>query len=353
MSPYAVLGQREQQRRPIFAGCIFIHNLMLSAIAGGALVVAGLTSPYWNTDAYSQLLLVLGCVLPFVLLHGFSRRLAIAHMKMRNVLVLDLVVALIQIAVLLLLVWNESLTAASALVAIGLSSALGGTVWLFIHRSMFSFRWSEVRAQFAVNWQFGRWILAAQQVRTLHSAVVLWFLAAFANTTAAGIYAACAVVVTAANPLLLGLSNIMEPKAARAFVDGGQRDLGRIVRKVTIFVFAVIAIYWVVIAIIGEPLIAWLFDNEVYLGHGHTIVVLAAGLLVRSVRIGWSYGLRAMGAPQWGFYAGSIELMVIGVICVPLMTYYGVVGAAYCVLVGSVIGSLVRYYAFTKMLRSA
>jgi hypothetical protein len=58
-------------------------------------------------------------------------------------------------------------------------------------------------------------------------AITYWLLALVDGTTATGVYAACISVVSLANPLNMGLSNILTPRAVLALKEGGGARLRR------------------------------------------------------------------------------------------------------------------------------
>ena len=353
LSPYAVLGNQaraQTRRRALGAVSVGWAGGVLLAIVT-LLVTAGVLAWIGEVEqqAWTRLLLALAVAGPGVLVHGLARRVAYAHLSVASALRLDVAVGLGQVLAVVGLWAADALSAETALLSLGAAGAAGGVVWWWRHRRWACWDRRAVRPWLRRSWRFGRWILGSQQVRAVSGLLVTTVLAAMAGAEEAGRYAAAALVVVAANPLLLGLGGVMEPKAAAAWASGGAAELRRVVRKVTGFVAAVLACYVALAAVIGEALLDWVFADPAYQGLGHAIAVLAAAMFVRGVRIGWNNAIKAMRKPAWNLIAGVTELVVLAGLIVPLTIDSGLIGAAYAILLASGVGSAVRAYAYLRI----
>lgn len=89
-----------------------------------------------------------------------------------------------------------------------------------------------------------------------------------------------------------------------------------------------------------------LYRDEVYAGHSHVLGLLALAALVAAVGIPASLALAAAGrakpvAAVMLFSAGVNTLLVI-----LLLPTWGLLGAAYAVLIGEAVGAVGRWAAF-------
>lgn len=352
MSPYAVLGRRERPAsRRRFAGSIFVLSLGLSVVAAAALAAFSLLVLLADSQGTARMGAVLAAIIPFVLLQNFARKICFAHFRIGSALLLDLGVAIIQLSAIALMARFDLLSAVTALMAMGVGAAVTGIAWLPGNLHLLEFRRRRIIPQLSRNWTFGRWILGAQQVATLSGSAVLWIISTLAGLSAAGIFAACSIVITAANPLLLGLANVLEPRTANSFAAGRIDELLDAVHWTTIATGSVLAVYWLGLLIFGDGFLAWIFGNPQLLGQAHLIMLLATVILLHGLILSRSLALRALGLPRHNFNASLLDLSITVVSAYPLISQFGAVGGGYCVLLGGLAGTLMRQWYFSREMR--
>jgi O-antigen/teichoic acid export membrane protein len=203
--------------------------------------------------------------------------------------------------------------------------------------------------QLAHNCSFGKWLCGSQLVAVVSNSSVYWLLSILISTTATGVYAACWTVVLLANPFILGLGNVLQPKTSQAFAAGGKGELVRLVRNVTLVLGAFLMVFGLTVFLAGEQIVAWLYDDPAFANQGHTITVLTFSMIVAALGMGYGHGLKAMERPQWSFAASLLDLTVMLLTAAPLAWSFGMVGGAYCLLCGSIAGTATRYVAFTLL----
>lgn len=352
MSPYTVLGRRDNaEDRRRFAGTVFLLSGGLGLLSAGAVAIGAALLPAAGLTGQSGYLLTLAVIIPFVLLQNFARKMCFAHFQVGTALLLDAGVSTLQVAGLVLIAATSVLDAKAALMVMGAASAVPGLIWLFAKRHLFIIDIRSVWPQLTKNWAFGKWILGSQQISTLGGTIVLWLLTALSGVAAAGLFAACSIVITAANPLLLGLSNILEPRTAKAQMEGHRSELLQIVQRTTVVVCGLLAIYWLAVFLAGETALAWLFNKPQLVGQGHLLATLALVVLLRGFTLAQSLGLRALGAPRKNFTASLCNLLVMLISAYPLITGFGPLGAGYGILLGVITGTVVRLWLFAQATR--
>jgi O-antigen/teichoic acid export membrane protein len=333
-----------------YAGSALMHQGMLSALALVLLVAAALALPWGGAvPGLVAVVWALAGVMPFALLREFGRRFAFAHLRMREALALDVAVAVVQLTGLCWLASMAALSAITACAAIGAACALAGGAWLYLARRNFAIRTEQVGGTLRQSWSLGKWLFASQVTLSVQGYFVHWLLAWWLGVTATGVYVACLTVVLFSNPLILGISNALAPRAAQALADGGPAELRRVVYQTTLLVGAAMVVFCAGVYLGGEELMALLYPGSQYAGHAHTVTVLAVAMLAAALGMPASNALAAIERPDVIFHVGLVAV-VLSVALVPcLVAGWDVTGAAYGFLAGNVAGSVGRWLAFTRL----
>lgn len=301
----------------------------------------------------TAIMLILATVAPFVILREFARRFAFAHLRVIHALALDSLVAALQIGVLGALAWTGTLSTFTALAALGAACAAAGVSWLLLARHEFKPGGEPLRSALRENWTMGKWLFANQLLAGLQSQATFWLVAIAVGTTATGIYTACQSIAMLANPLILGLSNTLWARAVRAFREGGRATLLRQSAEDTLLLAAVLGVFCAIMLVASEQILALLFPHSAYAGHGDVVVLLTFGQLAYAIGMPASSGLSGMGYVRANFIVASAETAVGIVLVWLLAAEWGVLGAAYGVLLGYVFRSVVRWAVFVPMSRTA
>jgi len=288
----------------------------------------------------------LAAVAPFALLRAFGRRFAFAHFQMNQALILDTAVAAIQLGGLGVLAWIGLLSATTAFAAIGAASAGIGVVWLYRARANFAVCGDQLPETMQQSWNLGKWLLANQLILVAQTNITYWLLAWAAGTSATGVYAACMSIALSANPLISGLSNILAPRAALAFKEGGGARLRREVTRESRLLGLVMALFCIVVLFAGEHVMRLLYHGNEYEGNGHTVTVLALALLASAVGMPASNALESIERPREVFWAGLFAAVLTAALVWSLVAGWGLLGAAYGFLAGNVAGAAGLWVAF-------
>ena len=161
-----------------------------------------------------------------------------------------------------------------------------------------------------------------QVLGALQSQMTLWFVALALGTVATGIYTACMSIALFANPIILGLSNMLWAKAARAFQEGGSTRLLREFVADAAQLGAIVGVFCVVILLWGGDVLTLLYPKNDYAGHGDVVIVLAFGQLLYGLGMPASTALAGMGHVRTNFFVGAIETALIGALVWPLVFHW-------------------------------
>jgi O-antigen/teichoic acid export membrane protein len=347
-TPYTIFSTRlSHQERRIYAGNVLMHCLFLMALAAILLVVVGYFLP--SQSLLRPIILVLAAVTPQLLLREFVRRISFAHLQISSVLLLDVAIAVIQISGLGLLFINGWLSAFNVYLVMGLACTIAGGVALLRMRGIFSFAFDRVIPELKRSWQLGRWIAASKLTVMVQSYAAHWLLAVLASTALTGIYSASMVVLLAANPFVIGIGNILEPRAAQAMSQGGVRHMNQVVWNATLLLGLVMGLYCVLVIISGGSIVAWLYKGSEYANQGPTVAVLALAALVSAWETGAVHGLRILERPDLSFRAGFLSLGITLVLGFLLIRPLGTLGAACSILAGDTAAAIIRWVAYTRL----
>jgi O-antigen/teichoic acid export membrane protein len=348
--PYIVYSPRADGKVDSqYAGSTLIHEAGLSILAIITMLIIARAGLYRiGVPGLGRVVWVLASVVTFILLREYARRMCFAWLQAGNAIAMDLLAGIIQIGGLLFLSRHGLLSAISAYWVIGSACGLAAIWWLVSRRQNFDVRLSRVGTDLSHNWSFGKWMFAGGFVYMASSQLYPWFLAGLYGTNATGTYAACLGVVLFANPLLMGCSNYLGPKAAHSFARGGIARLRSVVYKATFVISALMVVFAAGILIVGGQLVVAIYGPQ-YAGNGPVISVLVLSILAGAVALGFDAGLYAMNRPTAIFQATLLGLGATVCFGFWMAKYYGPLGAAYGLLAASIITGASKCFSFWRL----
>ena len=322
------------------SGLFSILAMVMFSLIALALSTAG--APHGLVAA----ILILAAAVPFASLREFGRRFAFAHLRVLPSLMLVLATSVLQLSGLAWLGHTGRLSAATACAAIGVANAVPSVVWLYLSRGNFASQRSQLRNTINRSWGFGKWLLATRIAEALRTQAAYWLLALVFGTAATGAYAASLSVVSFVNPLIIGLFNILLPQASLAFAEGGGSRLRRETIRDALMLGAAMTLFCLLVAVGGERAMQLLFHGPHYEGQGHTLLALALALLASALGMPAASALATIERSHAIFWASFIATVVTVVLASVLILNWGLVGAAYGLLAGNVVGTSARWAAF-------
>ena len=153
-------------------------------------------------------------------------------------------------------------------------------------------------------------------------------------------------IATFCNPLILGLGNILLPRAVLAFKEG---NIARLQREVTwdlLLRVAPMALFCLVILLAGEELLYLLYGSEDYAGHAHLLSVLTFSVLAHVAGFPAYNALISMEHPREIFQAEVLAAALTVALVWLLVGEWGLLGAAYASLIGNVVRTTGCWIAF-------
>ncbi len=356
IAPHIVhAGERRGRAARRLAG----HTLLLGgAIAGMlsvvALVVAAVGWFAAPTAPFAAATLALAIVFPLALGREMVRRLAVTQFQFGPALAIDAATTLVQFALLIALGATIGLTAPLALLSLAAASGVGIGVWLVTRRRAVTMNWPSLPEDWHNALRYGRWLCGARLVSVAHGYSVPWLLplmlGSVVGLTAAGGFAACATLLAMANPVLMGITNVLGPQAARAYVTGGPAAVLRASGWATLLMLGLAGLVAAGVAVFATPLLSLLYGPE-FAAFAEVAVILAAALLFESIEATAEHGLRALRRPELCLWAGGTGLGVTLVLAVILIPTGGAIGGAWALLVGGAFTTMIMWLFLLNLTR--
>jgi O-antigen/teichoic acid export membrane protein len=290
-------------------------------------------------------------LLPFVLVKEFARDFAFAHLKTARALVLDVIAASIQLAVLGWLASTGRMSALAAYGALGLSCGIACVYWLSMTRAEFAFSAGRVRAVMRQSWDLGKWLFVSRAAVLVQGYATYWLSSAVAGAAVTGLYTACMSVVSFVNPLLFGIWNVLTPRSVLAWKEGGGAGLLSRALRDLLLLGALTGSFCILVLLAGDEAMHLLYPGRAYDGQGRTLAVLAFATLVWALSIPASNALASMERPRPMAAVAGVSAVLNVVLVWWLMAKWGLLGAAYAILAANFIGTLGRWTAFLALVR--
>jgi O-antigen/teichoic acid export membrane protein len=349
--PYSIQRHRPLGTPAEHAGSSLAQGGLLSAVAIVLLAVTALgLLARGAPPEVTAMTWALAAVMPFGLLREFGRRFAFTHLQMAQALGLDAAVAVIQVSILGWLGWTGRMSAVTACGALGISCGLAAIGWLYVARTDFVIRVGQLWAATKQSWGLGKWLFVGQVITVQAQRYIpYWLMIVIAGAAATGIYAACMSVVSFVNPLMFGFANILTPRSVLAWKEGGGKALRRQTIRDSLFLGVLMLAFCLLVLSAGEEVMRFLYHGNEYEGHGHTIAVLAFATLASAIGMPASNALATMERPRAIVGVGIVGALLTVVLIWGLMAQWGLVGAAYGLLIANVFGSAGLWLAFLTL----
>jgi O-antigen/teichoic acid export membrane protein len=308
----------------------------------------------WTVNAGHGLpidFLALAWLAPVFLAREFGRQISFSHLQVPQALALDAGAFACQTGALLGLGVLHRLTTATTYLGVGTALAAVSAYWFYRNLARFRLRKLQLRHMFRESWAIGKWLFGAQTAESALTITSSWLLIAIQDVTAAGVYAACLALVSVANPLLIGFSNLLMPRAASVLRQDGSGGLMRQAVNDALMLGLVLAVFCAFLAMSSDTLAHLLFSSTAYVGHAHVTLVLGIALLVRAIGTPASNALASMEKPFEIFQASCAAALANVFIGAVLIWYFGVLGAAFSVVIANLVGTCGRWAGFLHCLR--
>jgi O-antigen/teichoic acid export membrane protein len=313
-------------------------------VVAGLMLGACVLSFGAGPSSLASVVWALAGVIPFILLREFARRFTLADLHAGVTLLVDIAAVVLQLSLLAALAGTARLSAATAHGVIGIAGGCAGLAWLISARRHFgpcAYRWRDDMGR---GWALGRWFLAGQTTMIVQSYGIHWLLALLLGLKTAGLYAACISIVSLSNPFIIGVGNILNPKAAWAFAHGGVHGLRRLVLRTTVVLTVATGIFALGLALVGGEAMRLIYGSE-YAGYGMVVAILAAGPFIYAFGMAAGHGLTVIERSHWHLIT-SVAGAAVTLTAMMLLSPWGLLGAAWAYVAGNIVSTSLRCVAF-------
>jgi len=352
-APYTFYGARSAplKERRQYLGSVLAHTGILSALMGMACLFASAIALAAGWRGYVAVTAVLAPVVPCVLLREFARRVVYADLQAATAAGISGGVSVVQLILMAALHASGRLNAVTAFAAMGVSSVLGGGVWLYANRSSVAFCSKTVRNAFAQNWLIARWTTATQVGEVVRVQMFPWLLALALDQRTVGVYAACAAVATLSGPLQIALSNILLPQFAAAEDRGGVAAADRLMWQATAWITLVMSVFTVAVVSVSRWIVPLLYGGE-YSGTQVPLILLLVAQLIAAASMPAARALVALQRPDLDCYSQLAGIAINLAAGVPLVMGWGITGAAWSGVLAALMKAVLTGAFYKRELRS-
>ncbi len=347
LQPYLIQKYRPEGTPAERAGASLLISVFFSAASMLLLALGALGFFLW--EGGSELVIVtlaIATIVPFAMARDFARRFAFAHLEMGRALLLDGAAAIIQLSILGSLGASGRMSALGACVALGGACAIPTAIWLCYARAEFTIGVPQVRAALKQTWALGKWLLAVRITVQVQGYATYWISMIVGGAAITGGYAACMSIVGIANPLLTGLANVLMPRSVVAWKDLGGPGLWHEAIRHTVLITGLVVPFTFGMPLAGETVMHVLYHGKEFDQLSHILTVLAAAMSAGALGFPAANGLAVMERPRAivtiGIFAAVLSAALIWI----LTAQWGLLGAAYGLLAGTVAGAGGRWFAF-------
>ena len=355
-TPHGILAPRQSATRlREFNGASLLQCGVLGGLCLVGLTVAAAVAWSIGGEAaeLSRVLLALAVSAWAILLRQFGRVFSFNLRRPLAALGLDATVMILQLGSLLVLARLGLLSGWVAIAAIGTANAVAVIAWLVRTRGDFEPRPRRAARDFAQAWPIGRWVFFSGVLWVLGVHAYPWLIGGTLGQDAAGVWGVCFGIAAVANPLLMGLQNVIGPAIAHAYPRLSPAGFRRYVAGASLSFAGLLVPFALLAAVYGEHFVSIYGQQYVSRGLGTTVAILAASCVTQALAFGLSRGLFAAGLARQDTVANGLVIALLAVAGYPLIHGWGVNGAAVCLLGSEAVGSLYRAVAFGLFTPSA
>jgi O-antigen/teichoic acid export membrane protein len=350
-APLMVLAPRyEAQHRVRYFNSLWVIQLT-GCLATGALVVAlMLVDHHWWPHITSAI-----AIGPFVLTimtylgQEFVRRMMFSQRDSIGGLCVDLISYGLQFVTIIVLIALEAITLDSVFWAMGLTSLISCVFgYIRLRPTITSVRRAHISSTLQQHWKQGRWLVSSMLAQWSSNQPYLFVVAALLSPADTAMLAASRNLLGITNIFLQGLENYVPTTLMRRLMSGGIDAMVRWVTRFRLIASLFIGAYCLIVAIFAGSIIRFVFGSN-YASAGPVVALMAVAYFMLPFKYIQVFGLRAMGQPRWIFFAQLIGAVVTVTISVPLVTYWGIIGAAIGVVITHLVVLIVAHIGYRRV----
>jgi O-antigen/teichoic acid export membrane protein len=362
--PMTVLGApREGDDLKRYISTLAIGQVVMSAMSAAlAFAVLCIMSFTSASAGLRGAFLGMASAVFFVQAQEFFRRVLFTRLLPGRVLLNDIVFCVIQLGGLFLL-WrldagtagntSKWLSGRNVFFCMAGSAFVGSILGFYQARHFLGTAIQGARNYYRESWNYARWGLASYAGSILIVQASAWVIGGMAGVAAVGMIEAARLLVAPLHILQFGGPNIITPRAAKAYGQGGVRALSSFVRRLAPLWIAPFILYGLVVAI-APTFWLKLFFGEKYSTAGLVVTLWVAVYVVIGLQQMPALVLNAMRRPDFILYIILPEGVLTITLTAAFIRFHGAEWAVAGRLLSEVAGAAALFlFAYILLRRMA
>ena len=278
------------------------------------------------------------------------RRSLFASFRHRAAVLGDAISYVGQAAAIIVLAQHGTLSIVNGLYCMALTSGLGALVQAY-QLGFSAIGPYQIRQTANDYWSIGGWwSLGNGILGLLRLQVLAWVLAITSGPAAAASLQAAANIVNVANPVLIGLCNVIPQTAAHSHADSGHRGAWHVARSYMLIGIPPLLCFYGVLAAAPDLALRTFYPA----GSPYLQLSLAVQLLVFALIL--SYGtemfcsfLHGVAAPHLALFINAIGALVTALLAVPMVEFLGLRGACLTLVASNAVRLAASYWLLRRL----
>jgi O-antigen/teichoic acid export membrane protein len=331
-----------------------IHAVLVTGLSMALVVIGGLIQALSMQQELASAIMASALTLPFLLLLWLVRRMCYLQQRPSAAAGASAVYFALVSLGLIFLHTQSHITPASALILIAFASVAAVIIPLrqlqVLQELPFNaVPWTRVARE---NWHYGRWLVGSTTLFSITTQAQTYVVAAFLGLGAAGVLRAMQVPALVMVQIVTAVSLLVLPSMSYEFGGGRIRQLKRKALLSTMFLTVIATAYAVLLAVFAKSIERAFYGGK-FASQAWLIPVLALVPVFTGFALGFSMALRAAKKPHLDLLANALSAPVGLISAVVLIRFWGVGGAAFSMVAGFSVYSLVYFCSFREWVTRA
>ncbi|MBN1126255.1 MAG: hypothetical protein JXA82_14710 [Sedimentisphaerales bacterium] len=344
---YVLLHGKSNDQRPSYQRSVTLIQTLIALSGALVIFIIGLLG-YFGQSQTASLFLPAAPVTFVIMMRDYIRQHAFAALRPSRALLIDGMIAFIQLGLLTILAYRSMLSGSRALLIMGLAATVVCIIpYLIMLRPGRSMDWNVFKITFREHFEFGQWRILSYIVIWIGLQSYPFYLIRLAGQEEASYYGASLRIALIFSPIMAGLVNFVLPLLSQRISTRGASACRRIVVRLSLAVIALLSLVVLFVLLFGSSILGWLYGSQ----YAHTdnilrLLVIAAAIHNSAFCIG--LGFLAERRPWLDFQGYGLALVAslpVGLYC---SIHYGAQGAAWGYLLCTVTVTIYRWWIFLR-----
>lgn len=322
-SPVRVLGV---QKHAVLTSDYMGAQIWLQFALGGIISLTSCIAVMGFSSFSKGLGLSFSLCVFWVQFQEFVRATLATKLSITSLLWLDTLTHGSRFLLLLLFMVTETLTITTLFLALAIPCCIAAILFLPPRHDL-KINFAEMIGAARENWRFGRWVLIETLAYTISAQAYFYLTALLISTESAGALNAALSILNLLNVILSGVMSFAVPVARQRLLEIGYQAWKSWLFRVGFSLVTCAFILWILLFVAAKPILAFTY-NDFYSRFAYLIQIIGFSYIFRAINTVLISAFRTGGIPHVGSTAQSVSATISLLIGYPLITVYGVAGAA-------------------------